>query len=1794
VEDFSLSASYGVIRKTEVHQHHFGSLGVLKNAFTFPDSPQPLSVPLSSIDEDDDESLLEELSFDSPPQTEPPRPTDFGERDERNKHSSSSSTLSPHGHSNYQEYFGVLDSENFWLPFECPILEEMCIGHYWQWTGSIWTCVFQSWVRTNIDGRNHASVVLRDRHMNIIKAEYLTFDTASKILESLPSPLTLEQPQSFRLAPVERNWLAEAFAFPMTGEVPQMKFTVSLPFFGLEGSLMSFFSGSMSSQDTETQKHITENVEALNKEGYSTMEAFRWCVNNWRNIHDSPIFKHLGNLLSIAIVLGFAPPDWSDIHCNSIRVFRLTALDKFIDMASLLDGFIMALNYFVESVIASWEEGSLMPFMYEKTMSRTLDVAFERVRHIIPHLATGEFVAGGGNWSVLMSHISEALSLYKIAIDTAPAGTWQRKIFSDRYVQLQTWQFEVALSRKAGKLVKQPFGIVFFGDPGCGKSGLMVMTAKIRSAIAGIDYDAYHVANITPDDAYDSQVTNSTLHVFFNDVANRPLKLDPSLGIAKALSMCDNIGYVATKAELELKGKVCPELLTVIGSTNNRTMHMEQLSCCSDSLRRRLKLVDVAVKPQYKNDIGGIDTEKFLANPCKKIINGGEVDAPYLLTINVVSDGGYMPMKWYDKELGVYVSLSNMEIDTFAYYLERIILMHEEAQTEHVARLNTETFCKCKTCGFAICCCPATPLSSDDEVESIDDPTEQKQGYAKTKAAIQSGFRKALFGHLGILPEIFDYFSRDRHLSNAATLAIDILSESDVTQWWYWISPKLWESKIIKKLAPVLLDVDLRKRYSRQRFWNRLSFGIWVGGMITMIFCPPIETYNRVVPTLITNRPLVGMFFRYFLPDYTIMKEVKSLIPQFPIRGVYCFLINHMIVANFTLWFYTSTQLLLLRRTAYDILSRRRNAVSEIAQSHRTQYGFLVKTLLAGIGALGTGFAFFKLYQAACPDGFSFGFGKDKAALEAEASAEAAVLTDPQVERQNFLAVTEEELVKKNAVREIWTNKIVKQQCGIRNLGMTADQLGAVACKNLSTIEYQDADGNWCFISDVSWLRTDLAIIPAHSVPRKPEMWRFAEGPDISRRKVCCISPSNFVRLTGADCAFLHVSYRSMKNLIPFLDHNPGRLKAKYYHRGLDGNIISHDVVGEQAISSTGARVIDWKWPCETFQGACGGVYVTTGVNPSIVGYHYAGILENLTIGRSFLPSAQDIDSYVRKLHDERHVLLAADDPPTWSPLINGAPLFDSTASPPPNGLLQEVEWRRGQIDGEVKQGAIFKGIRSRQAFYKSRVTPTIIAEDIAPLCPELEFGSPRFGRSMWSKSAVHSFNCSPGLPESDVRWASQDYLSAYRTLPPHLAEYARPLTWQETVNGIDGVRFIDSMNFSTSMGLGFEGGKRSWTTTYLDEKGIERKDFLPEVWAEVERSMTCLKAGVRPAWVYNATPKDEPTPLTKEKVRLFQVCSIASTLIMRKYFTPILRIIQMTTALSECAVGINAVSPDWEELMRHLETYANSFDGDYSKYDLRMASQLSMASLRVMCEIALLGNYTADDLFIMEMVSSEVIYPLVNYNGQVYLMDGTTPSGTSITVVLNSIDNSLINRSCYVDTFPRACVGDYRKYVKTATFGDDFINSVSGWRTSFNFLAMQKYLADHDMVLTPGLKESVGKRFVSDPSALVFLQRKSNKIPELPYRVGALSEKSIFKSLLSVLSSPNLTPAEAAVFNVDGALREWVYHGEKVYETRRAQMLPILKKHGLAHLSSVAHLDHSSLLRILKMDQVLPLDKAE
>ncbi|AKG93962.1 nonstructural protein [Antarctic picorna-like virus 2] len=599
-----------------------------------------------------------------------------------------------------------------------------------------------------------------------------------------------------------------------------------------------------------------------------------------------------------------------------------------------------------------------------------------------------------------------------------------------------------------------------------------------------------------------------------------------------------------------------------------------------------------------------------------------------------------------------------------------------------------------------------------------------------------------------------------------------------------------------------------------------------------------------------------------------------------------------------------------------------------------------------------------------------------------------------------------------------------------------------------------------------------------------------------------------------------------------------------------------------------------------SFPGLCMAPILSMSTSPSIIGFHlggYSGTPDGIcgTFTRS------QIESVRNALQAKRSVLLT-----------------------PSSGTLEttqyDVQWFTG-ADVHPKSpvnyltsGATcdFYGQTIGRATNRSDVVDTLISKDVAEVMgAENKWGKPAFHLGKhWSASLEASTHCSIGIEGVLLDHAVDDYLQPIIDLMMQeefaaLRAEIKPLTRMQTLCGIDGCRFIDKMKPDTALGFP-ETGPKSKMIELLDP--LDFPEFAcpaaihTKYWDEFERCKLEYLEGRRVYYLFKACAKDEATPKDKEKVRIFQAAPMVAQLAIRKYFLPVVRLLSVVPLLSECAVGINSEGPEWEELHKYVNKFGADriLAGDYSKYDLRMPSQLTLVAFNILIEIAKAsGNYTEEDLTIMRGIAADVCYPLMAYNGDLIQHKGSNPSGHNLTVYINSIVNSLLFRAAVylICSVPKIqAVGGFRKMCALTTYGDDAKSSVKAGFDEFNFNSYSKFLADRDMKFTLPDKKEVENPppYLHDADA-DFLKRKSVWNEEVGMHFGPLDEDSIFKQLHCVMQSNVLSPIEQCVLNINNSARDFFYHGRDTYDKRRAELLEVAKRHNIEHECGDIHVSY-------------------
>jgi len=391
---------------------------------------------------------------------------------------------------------------------------------------------------------------------------------------------------------------------------------------------------------------------------------------------------------------------------------------------------------------------------------------------------------------------------------------------------------------------------------------------------------------------------------------------------------------------------------------------------------------------------------------------------------------------------------------------------------------------------------------------------------------------------------------------------------------------------------------------------------------------------------------------------------------------------------------------------------------------------------------------------------------------------------------------------------------------------------------------------------------------------------------------------------------------------------------------------------------------------------------------------------------------------------------------------------------------------------------------------------------------------------------------------------------------------------------GIDGVQGVNAMAFTTSAGFPFRGSKEQFVE--LSDRFVEGiscpRDVDPIIIEEMTRMEDALARGECINTVYKGALKDEGTKVGKAKVRVFAGCNMPFTLLVRKYFLSVSSLMQTNKKLFESAVAINPMSPEWTDLMKHIYRFGDDrvIAGDYKSFDRRMSPRFMLAAFKILinvCEKS--GQYDSRDLMVMQGVATEITNPTYDYFGTLIQFFGSNPSGHPLTVVINSLVNSLYMRYCYFEIAKTERwwkVPRFNEVVSLMTYGDDNIMSVKKGYDAYNHTRVAEVLDAAGITYTMADKEAESVPFIKGEEA-GFLKRDAIWDPELELFRACLDESSISKSLHVHIKSDAITEQQHSAEAIIGAADEYFEYGRETYESRRDDLHKVAEETGIAGL---------------------------
>jgi hypothetical protein len=767
-----------------------------------------------------------------------------------------------------------------------------------------------------------------------------------------------------------------------------------------------------------------------------------------------------------------------------------------------------------------------------------------------------------------------------------------------------------------------------------------------------------------------------------------------------------------------------------------------------------------------------------------------------------------------------------------------------------------------------------------------------------------------------------------------------------------------------------------------------------------------------------------------------------------------------------------------------------------------------------------------------------------------------------------------EDIVQRDNETNVWTSvSVTPLPVSDNSKRAIADHIEAIVHKSLLYGTVNREEGN--AMLNGLMITSNVILIPTHyfkSYGDQLDCTFRKKNPESSGGKFATRLHRKFaIHIEDTDLSLCYTpNGGSFKNLIEHfpIDNMPAA-PFRVLWRNIEGVVTLAKGFSEPGIVSTYMEFVGGRYrnlSINTFQGMCGATLISETQGSVIMGMHLGGIADTPqgcygSITQSQLLSAID------KLKQLEGVLITG-SASEFKTTLEGVqitvddPLHKKS---PLNYLPQNSQFA-------------YYGSCIGRSVTKSDVRPTIISKYITDVCgyPNV-FRGPKFNPDWYGWQECLANAAIPALPYPPdlLEIAVLDYKESVVPLfTSSLWSSCKPLTDQQNINGIKGVKFIDAINLNTSMGIPFKGKKRKYVIDLEPtDDWPSNREFEPVIMDEIQRVESCYKLGVRANVIAKACKKDEI--LSKDKCRIMYASSISLTFLVRKYFLPLLRVLQMNPLVSECAVGINSHGPEWDAFYTHAVKHGMDriIGGDYGKYDQKLPAQLILASLRILIDCArVCPAYTTQDISVMETMCGDIVYAFIAFNGDLIgLTEGTHISGNSLTVIINGICGSL-NMRCYFYYYnPRGGSDDrvkFRDVVSIMTYGDDNIGSVSESITNFTIEGLSEFLRLYGQVYTMPDKDSVLTDFL-DIDSFEFLKRKNVYHPALGVNIGALLDKSIYKSLHCYLRPKNapLTPEQAAAQNIDGALREWFNHGEDKYEQQRQMMKSVAERASIAHI---------------------------
>lgn len=459
----------------------------------------------------------------------------------------------------------------------------------------------------------------------------------------------------------------------------------------------------------------------------------------------------------------------------------------------------------------------------------------------------------------------------------------------------------------------------------------------------------------------------------------------------------------------------------------------------------------------------------------------------------------------------------------------------------------------------------------------------------------------------------------------------------------------------------------------------------------------------------------------------------------------------------------------------------------------------------------------------------------------------------------------------------------------------------------------------------------------------------------------------------------------------------------------------------------------------------------------------------------------------------------------------------------------------------------------------KSTVRPTCIADYCAQRGYSVDFAAPDMNWRSYHKALTDMTHINVSMDNNVLEKCAEAFVNDVKPYCDARMFPAKRITQHESINGIDGVAYVDAMNRKTSAGAPFWKNKKHFLTEMDDGSwslNAELQNTVDEYMQRYARGQRCVP-------IYSTAQKDEPKKRSKcrDGARIFICSSLPWCIVVRRYLMWFVRLIQNHRGGFECAVGVSAQCIEWDVLLRILTKFSGGlFAGDYKAYDKQMGANVIHFCFEIIARVA--GESGADDEMIRAIyaIAEDVAFAFVDFDGDLIMFLGSNPSGHPLTVIINCLCGSLYFRYAFVDITGKD-PKFFKQYVSLLTYGDDNAASVSPDLPEFNHTSVMLSLAKCGITYTTADKESESTPY-QPLDQISFLKRYFVKVGKRTF--APLEKDSIIKMLTIHTKSKSLCEEEQTVRAMQSAVREAAMHGEDYYNEIRTLCEGAIEECGL------------------------------